>query len=684
MDAAARQNHPLDPPLVIFEDGLGQRTRHTDASGGAGTDVLRLRPSFAAVSSFEFALRERVARLAAFRHAYYTRVRGVERSLGPEPSLAVVSDAAAGLRLSDVLTEAQARRLPIDINAALCLVRQLVPALAMLHESVRDVAHGAIAPERLLVTPQARLLITEHVLGAALEQLRYPRERYWSELRIAIPPGSFAPRFDHRTDVTQLGVVALSLILGRPLRDDEFPARIGDVVASTWAVSPRGGFEPLPPGLRGWLARTLQLDSQRSFASAVEARVELDTVLGDGELVSSPASLEAFLTRFTATEAMAPALTGAPRRPAPQPHTAQEVVAAAAAPAPPPAAPAATWPASPPAPIETALPTPPPAPVVEASGDVQPTVPAALEGYGGDDGGEADPGGFTPDQHVAWWRNWRSLGALVAVVAVIAAGGTITARRVSSDAGAYAPSGTLELSTRPAGVEAFVDGEPRGTTPLAIALSPGAHIVEIRDDTAPRRIPITINPGMKVSQFIELTAAPSAAVGAVTARDAGARPEPVPQPAAAAGTTAAAPASLGQPRPGVVTIVSAVIAQVFEGATLLGSVRDRLTLPAGRHVLEIVNDELGLRSSVVAEVVAGSSVAVTLQAPTGTLALNATPWAEVWVDGEKAGDTPIGTLALPVGTHDVVFRHPDLGERHLTAVVTTKGPTRLSVDFHAK
>ena len=121
---------------------------------------------------------------------YYARVRSVERGTGLDPTLRVVSDAGQGIRLSDLLAGAHARRVPVDIHAALCLIRQLVPAVAVLHQSARDVAHGAIAPERLVVTPQARLQVVEYILGAALEQLRYPRERYWSELRVPLPSGT--------------------------------------------------------------------------------------------------------------------------------------------------------------------------------------------------------------------------------------------------------------------------------------------------------------------------------------------------------------------------------------------------------------------------------------------------------------------------------------------------------------
>jgi hypothetical protein len=63
------------------------------------------------------------------------------------------------------------------------------------------------------------------------------------------------------------------------------------------------------------------------------------------------------------------------------------------------------------------------------------------------------------------------------------------------------------------------------------------------------------------------------------------------------------------------------------------------------------------------------------------MALNAQPWAEVWVDGEKKGETPIGNFSVPIGTHEVVFRHPELGERVVSTTVTVTTPARVIVDM---
>src|SRR5262249_23606042 len=74
--------------------------------------------------------------------------------------------------------------------------------------------------------------------------------------------------------------------------------RLGDVVASSWAISSRGGLEPLPAGLRAWLMRALQLDPRESFASAIDAQDDLERVLGDSDYMAAPTTLEAFLAHY--------------------------------------------------------------------------------------------------------------------------------------------------------------------------------------------------------------------------------------------------------------------------------------------------------------------------------------------------------------------------------------------------
>ena len=64
----------------------------------------------------------------------------------------------------------------------------------------------------------------------------------------------------------------------------------------------------------------------------------------------------------------------------------------------------------------------------------------------------------------------------------------------------------------------------------------------------------------------------------------------------------------------------------------------------------------------------------------GTIALNAVPLRPTSGSTAKIGETPIGNLPLAIGTHEVIFRHPDLGEQRQQVTVTLTAPLRVSVD----
>jgi hypothetical protein len=124
---------------------------------------------------------------------------------------------------------------------------------------------------------------------------------------------------------------------------------------------------------------------------------------------------------------------------------------------------------------------------------------------------------------------------------------------------------------------------------------------------------------------------------------------------------------------------------IREGGKVLGSTdADRLMLTAGEHNLELSNEALGFQSKRAVRIEAGKTAALKIDPPNGVLSINAQPWAEVWVDGQRIGETPIGNLARSIGPHDVVLRHPELGERRETVTVTLQRPARLGVDMRRK
>ena len=474
-----------------FSDGLGERRPIVGPNGRQSCELLCIRAELSAVPSFEFALRERLGRLSSFQHASYARALSVERVRDGEGSLGLVSERVEGIRLSVLITRAARRGLNLDINAAICLIRQLVAAVSALHSGWRDVAHGAVGPERIVVTQSARLILTEHALGSALEQLHYSQERYWRDLRIALPRSAGLPPFDHRADVTQLGATALALVLGRLIRDDEYPSKAADLVASVRAVSARGGFEALPPGLRSWMTRALQLDARQSFANAVEAQTDLERLLGAADVERERSgqrnSLESFLARYEAadaidlftTEIISPVLSteGEGRASAVLDQFAEEALGQV--------------PCVEAEPRASVRPPMPSRPVMTS-----PIPPSLRERQAILDAPELSRGHQT--------RSRWSRAAAVAVAAVLVAAGIPLTQRWISPTPAPPRLGTLSITTNPTAATAFIDGTPSGTTPLTIKLTPGWHTVELRGTGEPRSIPTLITAGAELAQYIEL------------------------------------------------------------------------------------------------------------------------------------------------------------------------------------
>jgi hypothetical protein len=159
---------------------------------------------------------------------------------------------------------------------------------------------------------------------------------------------------------------------------------------------------------------------------------------------------------------------------------------------------------------------------------------------------------------------------------------------------------------------------------------------------------------------------------------AAARPEarPAPQPAAKGPS---APAVIAA---GLLSVDTPVPMQVVGREGVVGTTEAAtIMLPPGTHDLEFRNDAVGYRERQTVTLQPGRTTRVRLAPPAGRLHVNALPWAEVWIDNARAGETPIGNLELPVGTHEIVFRHPELGERRATVLVTLKEPARVSVDL---
>jgi len=310
------------------------------------------------------------------------------------------------------------------------------------------------------------------------------------------------------------------------------------------------------------------------------------------------------------------------------------------------------------------------------------------------------------------------IALIVSAVAVVAAIGAVAVQRFPLTPREPRP-GNLTINTRPIDAEVLIDGTRRGTTPLTLSLTPGTHTITVRSAGDERIVPLTLASGAEVSHYFEMKPAePAVVVGRVSVvtdppgarvsvdgKARGTSPITVTDltPAdhkvtvtsdtgsaertitVAAGGTASVMFSLPKvsgPVGGWLAIAAPFDVEVVEHDDVIGSGgASRIMLAAGRHDITLLNRSLGYQEARKVDVTAGKTMAIKVDPPKVNISVNARPWADVSLDGASLGQTPISNLQVAIGTHEMVFRHPQLGERRQSVTVTAKGPNRIAADL---
>jgi hypothetical protein len=275
-------------------DGFGDRLLMFDNTDAVSLELLRFRRELAVSPGFDNALREGVERLSRFRHTAFAEIRAVVYL--NEHDLTLVSVHMPGQRLSEL----PAAKLRKGLHPAIVtwIIREITPPLAALHSSGPAAAHGALSADRIVFTPEGRLCLVEHPLGAALQRLGHSPAALWREFGLlTIGDDRGLARIDARNDVVQLATVALSMLLGRAITLTDFqrnlPALLDEFSAMAAATS-----SAFAAPLRVWLEHALQLSPHpyRSAADAQEGLKELpaSSMSPSAIAVATAGFLEAF------------------------------------------------------------------------------------------------------------------------------------------------------------------------------------------------------------------------------------------------------------------------------------------------------------------------------------------------------------------------------------------------------
>lgn len=454
MDRGAAQAVPFPQDELLFQDGLGDRLLIRNSKGRPQQEALLLRTELVSVPSFEFSLNERLGQLKTFDHPAFIPIIRLVRVPGPLPRLSLISDYSGGVRLSDILAGLDNSGKTLSTGAALFLIKEILVAVSVLHRLKGVIAHGALAPERIVIAA-GKVRIAEYALGSALEQLHFSSERYWKELRVAVPVTAGGARLDRRVDVAQIGMIALALFAGRPLRETEQIGTANDVLTGLMRSS------SLAPPLRAWLSRALNIDLRRVFVSAGEASQGLNEAMSEGGLRPSAADLGNLGVR----PKRMPVPISVKTRPAP----------AVAAPACKP----------------------------QVKHDSRQAHEASQETM------------YVPPQETMFvphartepgflrHRRGPSLLLQLGALGMLIAAGFSAAQFIPAPAWLFSRSGTLVVESNPEGVQLFIDGQSQGVTPITVKVKSGVHKVELRGAGKPKVFNVFISSGARVSQYIE-------------------------------------------------------------------------------------------------------------------------------------------------------------------------------------
>jgi len=315
-------------------------------------------------------------------------------------------------------------------------------------------------------------------------------------------------------------------------------------------------------------------------------------------------------------------------------------------------------------------------------------------------------------------RLWMVLASAVVILAAAAPFALAQIELLRASVAASQP-GRLTIVTHPDSASVSVDGQSRGMTPLTLSVDPGAHTVTVRSGINERVLPVTVAAGADIVRDLEMTnIAAVAASGALSVMTdppgahvtidgtpAGTSPvtvdalraEPhmvivsgptgsaeriVTVPAGHTATVVFSLPKVAGPIGGWLSVTAPFEVQVMEKDEVIGlGGSTKIMVAAGRHDIVLANRALDYQENRHVDIAAGSTTTVRVDPPKVTVSVNARPWADVAIDGNDIGQTPIANVASTIGTHQLVFRHPQFGERRQSIVLTGKGPNRIAVDL---
>jgi hypothetical protein len=197
----------------------------------------------------------------------------------------------------------------------------------------------------------------------------------------------------------------------------------------------------------------------------------------------------------------------------------------------------------------------------------------------------------------------------------------------------------VTVTSEPAGLRVAIDGKAVGVTPLTLdKIPPGRHTVTLQGPGGTLKKTINVQPGQTVAVDVPVFS-------------------------------------------GFAEISIPFVVEVAENGKPLGTSDSQIILGPGRHLLHLQNRDLNYNSVQTVDIEPGESARITLD-PRGSANINAAPWAEVFIDGQTAGQTPLANVPIRLGVREILFKNPQFPERRIVTTVRAGDPVTIAVDFN--
>jgi hypothetical protein len=240
----------------------------------------------------------------------------------------------------------------------------------------------------------------------------------------------------------------------------------------------------------------------------------------------------------------------------------------------------------------------------------------------------------------SYWLQWEASTPKTAPPAPKPAAPVVAVAQPKGRGGRGAKrTGSLQVESDPAGARVSIDGHPKGTAPLTIQSLPvGSHAVLLESASG------SVRRNAVIEADRTTTISESIFSGWLH--------------------------------------VSAPFEVLYSegGRAIVLDERNQALLSPGPHDIRVDNRELAYHSVLHVEIEPGKTASISVVPAPSSLSVTASAPAEVLVDGQKVGDTPLTNVPVSLGTRDIVVKSATGVTRRFTTTVTS-APVHLDVDF---